>query len=94
MASSVPSSPAQSNHYVDYVIHYTFGEDGMPLSRKQATPANSPDSSKATEQLEQLLRKLAEVGLQTEVRQGDQSSLFVFVRASKKSLTRALHQSR
>lgn len=94
MATSTPLNPAHSNHYVDYVIHYGFGTDGMPLSHSLGTVANFLDPSKATEQLERLLRKLVEVGLQTEVRQGDESSLFVFVRASKKSLTRAVHQSR
>jgi hypothetical protein len=42
-----------------------------------------------------LLLELSEVGLQTEVRQGDENSLFVFVRAaSKKKLKRAVYQSR
>ncbi|PYH87712.1 DUF590-domain-containing protein [Aspergillus ellipticus CBS 707.79] len=80
MASTVPPDPVHSNHYVDYVIRYHFG---------------ATDSSQATEQLDLLLRKLFDVGLQTEVRQGDESSLLVFVRASrKKSLRRALYQSR
>jgi hypothetical protein len=42
-----------------------------------------------------LLRKLWEVGLQAEVRPGEDSNLLVFVRASrKKSLQRAIYQSR
>lgn len=41
-----------------------------------------------------LLRRLAEVGLQCEVRQGDETSLLVFVRSTKKSLKKALYQSR
>ncbi|OJJ77050.1 hypothetical protein ASPBRDRAFT_190388 [Aspergillus brasiliensis CBS 101740] len=81
MASTIPRDPVHSNHYVDYVIRYNFGGE--------------TDTSHATEQLDRLLRKLFEVGLQTEVRQGDESSLLIFVRASrKKSLKRALHQSR
>ncbi|OJJ33460.1 hypothetical protein ASPWEDRAFT_30534 [Aspergillus wentii DTO 134E9] len=52
------------------------------------------DGPQATEQLELLLRKLSEVGLQTEVRQGDESSLLVFIRASDKSLRRAVYRSR
>lgn len=32
MASSQPSNPAHSNHYVDYVVHYGFGTDGTLLS--------------------------------------------------------------
>lgn len=56
--------------------------------------ADPPDRSEATEQLERLLRALTEVGLQTEVRRGDESSLLVFVRASEKRLGRAVHRSR
>ncbi|KAB8076527.1 plasma membrane stress response protein [Aspergillus leporis] len=42
-----------------------------------------------------MLRRLTEVGLQTEVREGDETSLLVFVRASRqKSLKRAVYQSR
>lgn len=42
-----------------------------------------------------LLLELSEVGLQTEVRQGDESSLLIFVRAASKSkLKRAVYQSR
>ncbi|GLA12082.1 hypothetical protein AnigIFM62618_007215 [Aspergillus niger] len=81
MASTIPRDPVHSNHYVDYVIRYNFGGE--------------PDAAHATEQLDRLLRKLFEVGLQTEVRQGDESSLLIFVRASrKKSLKRAIYQSR
>ena len=52
------------------------------------------DGSQAAQQLESLLHKLAEIGLQTEVRQGDESTLLVFARATKKSLKRAVYQSR
>ncbi|RAL11947.1 anoctamin family protein [Aspergillus homomorphus CBS 101889] len=80
MASTIPRDPVHNNHYVDYVIRYNFGETDIPQT---------------TEQLEKLLHRLFEVGLQTEVRQGDETSLLVFVRAArKKSLQRAVHQSR
>ena len=52
------------------------------------------DGSQAAQQLESLLHKLADIGLQTEVRQGDESTLLVFARATKKSLKRAVYQSR
>lgn len=53
------------------------------------------DPSKASQELELLLRKLWEVGLRTEVRPGEDSNLLIFVRASKKKrLRRALYQSR
>ena len=55
---------------------------------------STPDQSQAISQLEKLLRALANAGLQSEVRQGDESSLLVFVRASKKRLNRALYRSR
>ncbi|CAG7924765.1 unnamed protein product [Penicillium olsonii] len=48
----------------------------------------------AIAQLEKLLQSLAQVGLQAEVRQGDESSLLVFVRASEKRLKRAVYRSR
>ncbi|RJE20040.1 plasma membrane channel protein, partial [Aspergillus sclerotialis] len=79
MDSSSAGKSAHANHYVDYVIHYKFGGNG---------------NTQATDQLELLLRKLSEVGLQTEVRQGDETSLLIFVRASKKSLRRAVYQAR
>ncbi|KAL1980777.1 hypothetical protein VTN96DRAFT_3547 [Rasamsonia emersonii] len=79
MASS-PSPTAQPGEYdVDYVIRYSFGGRAH---------------SGATEQLEKLLRTLAEAGFQTEVRSGDKSSLLVFVRAPSKSLQRATYTSR
>jgi hypothetical protein len=53
------------------------------------------DTPQAIKRFEVLLLELSEVGLQTEVRQGDENSLFVFVRAaSKKKLKRAVYQSR
>lgn len=55
---------------------------------------SSADQSQASEQLEKLLRALTEVGLQAEVRQGDESSLLVFVRATEKRLKRAVYRSR
>lgn len=52
------------------------------------------DRPQAIEQLEKLLQALAQVGLQVEVRQGDESSLLVFVKASEKRLKRAVYRSR
>jgi hypothetical protein len=53
-----------------------------------------PDKPQAIEQLEKLLQSLAQVGLQVEVRQGDEVSLLVFVKASEKRLKRAVYRSR
>lgn len=52
------------------------------------------DCTQATEQLERLLRNLAEIGLEVEVRPGDAWSLLIFIRAHRKSLGRAVYQSR
>lgn len=52
------------------------------------------DQSQAIKELEKLLRTLASVGLQTEVRQGDETSLLIFVRATSKRLKRAVYRSR
>ncbi|KAL4945763.1 hypothetical protein BDV06DRAFT_209234 [Aspergillus oleicola] len=80
MASSSAAGGSHQNFYADYVIQYSYA---------------STDPSRASEELELLLRKLWEVGLQAEVRPGEDSNLLVFVRASrKKSLQRAIYQSR
>ncbi|KAK5788087.1 hypothetical protein VI817_009045 [Penicillium citrinum] len=54
----------------------------------------SAGRSHAVQQFEKLLKALSDAGLQTEVRQGDESSLLIFVRASKKRLRRAVYRSR
>ncbi|KAJ5117021.1 hypothetical protein N7456_001369 [Penicillium angulare] len=79
MATATEANAQGYNLQVDYVVQYSFGH---------------LDQSQAIEQLEKLLQTLTEVGLQTEVRQGDESSLLVFVRASKKQLKRAVYRSR
>ncbi|KAE8380103.1 calcium-activated chloride channel-domain-containing protein [Aspergillus bertholletiae] len=80
MASQPHQKEVPHNNHVDYVIRFSF---------------NDTDADKASQQLELLLRRLSEVGLQTEVREGDESSVLVFVRASrKKNLQRAVYQSR
>lgn len=80
MASPAAKSGSHHSFHVDYVIQYSYA---------------NRDPSKASQELELLLRKLWEVGLQTEVRPGEDSNLLIFVRASKKKrLRRALYQSR
>lgn len=94
MASSFVGKSAHANHYVDYVLHYRFGGSGKLFHRLCRHTAKWIGNSQATDQLELLLRKLSDVGLQSEVRQGDETSLLVFVRASEKVLRRAVYQSR
>ncbi|EPS26362.1 hypothetical protein PDE_01298 [Penicillium oxalicum 114-2] len=79
MAAATEANALGYNLKVDYVIHYSFGDS---------------DQSRAIVQLENLLRALAHAGLQIEIRQGDESSLLIFVRAPKKQLNRAVYQSR
>ncbi|KAH8433811.1 anoctamin family protein [Aspergillus melleus] len=83
MSSTAPKDDApahQKNNHVDYVIQFSF---------------SGADPAQATSQLESLLRRLSEVGLQTEVREGDETTVLVFVRASrKKHLRHAVYQSR
>ncbi|KAL4890562.1 calcium-activated chloride channel-domain-containing protein [Aspergillus ambiguus] len=80
MAPAEHLKSVDRNNHVDYVIRYTFGDT---------------DTKQAISQLELLLRRVHEVGLQSEVREGDESSVLVFVRASStKSLKRAVYQSR
>jgi hypothetical protein len=80
MAPTELQKAVDRNNHVDYVIRYSFAQT---------------DSKDADNELELLLRRLHEVGLQSEVREGDESSILVFVRASrKKSLKRAVYQSR
>ncbi|KAJ6164048.1 hypothetical protein N7470_002720 [Penicillium chermesinum] len=79
MATTSEAHALGYNLEVDFVIRYGFG---------------GSDKADAIEQLEKLLRALAGIGLQTEIRQGDESSLLIFVRASSKQLNRAVYRSR
>ncbi|KAJ5198669.1 uncharacterized protein N7498_007786 [Penicillium cinerascens] len=79
MATATEANALGYNLDVDYVVRYSFGD---------------VDQSQAIKELEKLLRTLASVGLQTEVRQGDETSLLVFVRATSKRLKRAVYRSR
>ncbi|OJJ50716.1 hypothetical protein ASPZODRAFT_148155 [Penicilliopsis zonata CBS 506.65] len=74
----------KDNFHVDYVIRYRYG----------GNTASACNSTESVGKLETLLRTLAKTGLQTQVRQGDESTLLVFVRATDQSLRRAVYQSR
>ncbi|OAK97897.1 DUF590-domain-containing protein [Phaeosphaeriaceae sp. SRC1lsM3a] len=74
------SQALQSNLDVDYVISYRFAKT---------------DKSKAVAQFEKLCEALANVGLQTEVRNGDDHSVLLFVRvASDEHLHGEVYRSR
>ncbi|THC99169.1 hypothetical protein EYZ11_001344 [Aspergillus tanneri] len=81
MSSTYPKDAGNpKNNDVDYVIQFSFGDI---------------NSDQAISKLELLLRRLSEVGLQTELREGDEFSLLVFVRlSSKRRLKHAVYQSR
>ncbi|RMZ10589.1 hypothetical protein D0862_03193 [Hortaea werneckii] len=70
----------QSNMGVDYVVVYRFA---------------TTDKPKAEARFEQLMQKLASVGLATEVRNGEKHSLLVFVRvASEQHMFGEIYRSR
>ncbi|KAJ4376447.1 hypothetical protein N0V83_001731 [Neocucurbitaria cava] len=74
------SQALQSNLDVDYVISYRFAKT---------------DKAKAVAQFEKLCEALANVGLQTEVRNGDSHSVLLFVRvASDEHLFGEIYRSR
>ncbi|EMC93026.1 hypothetical protein BAUCODRAFT_77212 [Baudoinia panamericana UAMH 10762] len=61
------SHALRSNMGIDYVVVFRFA---------------TTDKVKATERFEELLRRLASVGLATEVRNGEHHSILIFVRVS------------
>ncbi|KAF1814789.1 DUF590-domain-containing protein [Eremomyces bilateralis CBS 781.70] len=70
----------ETNMGVDYVVHYKF---------------TSVDKKDAAVQFEKLVSALGKVGLATEVRQGDRTSLLVFVKvASSEHLYGEIYRSR
>ncbi|KAL0265256.1 hypothetical protein SLS55_001221 [Diplodia seriata] len=81
MASPGPKSPAlKTNMDVDYVVSYRF---------------SSTDKDTALSKFEQLIAALSSVGLATEVRNGEDSSLLVFCKvASEEHLYGEVYRSR
>lgn len=94
MASKV----LQTNYDVDYVISYRIPKDGLhsPSLYFCKRNANSiTDKEGGISQFKKLIRSLAETGLTTEVRRGDETSLLVFVKAAdEKILADVVHRSR
>ncbi|KAL9130230.1 MAG: hypothetical protein Q9217_001523 [Psora testacea] len=93
-----PKTGLHMNFDVDYVIVYRF------LDRSEATPSRPRcpltipgplDKIEARRGFENLVQALARVGLAIEVRNGQNSSLLVFVKAgSDKRLNNAVYRSR
>ena len=91
------SKALQSNLDVDYVISYRFAKTGRrPVKTlKQSIADHVTDKAKAAAQFEKLCHALANAGLQTEARNGDNHSLLLFVRvASDEHLFGEVYRSR
>lgn len=86
-----------SNFDVDYVISYRFTDIGMllPFPFEPSPRQRSADKSEAIANFQKLIRALAGVGLETEVRNGDNCSVLVFVKAaSEKRFNNVVYRSR
>ena len=100
--SSLPSAMTksqalQSNLDVDYVISYRFAKTGAQHvnALKQLIADRVTDKAKAAAQFEKLCYALANVGLQTEARNGDNHSVLLFARvASDEHLFGEVYRSR
>lgn len=88
----------ESNLDVDYVISYRFAKTGTQHLNTLARPGGADidaDKAKAAAQFEKLCQALANVGLQTEARNGENQSLLLFVRvASDEHLFGEVYRSR
>jgi anoctamin-10 len=81
-----PSASAESHLDVDYVLVYRYSSEGvlryLPSSFSFLKLSMGADKNKTIAQFQELIRALADVGLETEVRNGEDSSLLVFVKAA------------
>ena len=85
MAKEAAGNTLQANLDVDYVISYRFTTEGIfeLLTRiKALVGSQTADKSEAIAGFQKLIRTLASVGLETEVRNGDNNSVLVFVKAA------------
>jgi len=86
-----------TNFNVDYVICYRFSGTGTDFCGSSATTAANTvtDIQESIANFQNLIRALAEVQLETQVRNGDNLSLLVFVKAgSEQRLSNAVYKSR
>ncbi|KAK5715079.1 hypothetical protein LTR15_010495 [Elasticomyces elasticus] len=93
------SQAMTSNLGVDYVIVYRFATTGTNNPRSVEDMSNAdrgyPDKTTASNHFEELVHRLASVGLATEVRNGENHSLLLFIRvASEKHLHGEVYRSR
>jgi hypothetical protein len=83
-----PQESAGVDFDVDYVISYRIPSDCREVSHTYWPACLTLHTAKiqAAEQFKKLIRALTNAGLQTEVRNGDESSLLVFVRAADEKI--------
>lgn len=85
-----PSASAESNLDVDYVLVYRFSSEGksglLPFASLLGTDSVPSDKSKTISKFQDLIRALADVGLETEVRNGEDSTVLVFVKAADEKI--------
>ena len=85
-----PAVSAESNLDVDYVLVYRFSSEGkpglVPFPHMLRADTVRSDKSKAISKFQDLIRALADVGLETEVRNGEDSTLLVFIRAADENI--------
>jgi anoctamin-10 len=85
-----PTASAESNLDVDYVLIYRFSPDSksnlLILTAPTEADQIQTDKSKAITGFQNLIRALADVGLETEVRNGEDSTLLIFVKAADEQI--------
>ena len=86
----------QDNYEVDYVISFRFTDSGYTILIFLQTLADDyKDKTEAAKSFEKLVQALARVGLSTEVRNGGNCSLLIFVKtATDERLNKAVYRSR
>ena len=93
-------SHPETNFDVDFVISYRYlgtGIFGLPsdLPYCLSSQYSSTDKSEALNEFQKLIQSLAQVGLQTEVRNGENHTILIFVKAANdEALGTAVYRSR
>lgn len=92
-------SATNNNLDVDYVIVYSYSDTASKLGPEVHSPYGKAnfmiiDEDYAQANFATLIEDLHKAGLDTEVRNGTDSSIFVFVRANETRLLREVYRSR
>ena len=87
--------PVKSNLDVDYVVSFRIDPKGRTDTYLCPLSLTTQDKDGSVSQFKQLIRALAGVGLTTEVRTGDETSLLVFIKAADEQvLSNVVYRSR